>query len=104
MEIDQSKAEERDEESGPEAATPDRSTDDETEDEGEGAASSVQQTKKESAETSETNASVAQIPKVSHTRAEPPPRRELPFGRPATRSKGVIPPPTDEAEDTEDEL
>jgi hypothetical protein len=35
MEIDQSKAEEQNDESGPEAATPDRSTDDETEDEDE---------------------------------------------------------------------
>jgi hypothetical protein len=93
MEIDE-KAEEQDEESEPEAATPDRNSDAETEDEDEAPQISKA-------------ASSAPPTKVDAKSAEAvPPRRELPFGRPATRSKPAAkqPSPAEEDDETEDEL
>ncbi|KAF2250491.1 hypothetical protein BU26DRAFT_264273 [Trematosphaeria pertusa] len=111
MEIDQAKAEEQDDEEEPEAVTPDRS-DEETEAEEEGAegavASSALQTRDRSSETAQSQSTVAQPPKDAPSEAGgPPPQRELPFGRPAMRSKPPEkkPPPAtaDEDEETEDE-
>ncbi|KAF2182715.1 hypothetical protein K469DRAFT_728344 [Zopfia rhizophila CBS 207.26] len=107
MEVDGPNVEEENEEEDiPEAVTPDRTTDDETEDE-EGPTSPARQLKDGSAETTGANTTVAQPSKDAHTRPDPPPRRELPFGRPATRSKSTrkqpSPPGGDEDSETEDE-
>jgi hypothetical protein len=100
MEIDQSKAEEQDDESGPEAATPDRSADEETEDEGNSPLLASQPTEKVVA--TEREASTTRATR-SATR-EPPPRRELPFGRhKATRKQPSRPSIADDDDDTEDE-
>jgi hypothetical protein len=103
MEIDESKAEERDDESGPEAATPDRSDDDETEDEGEsgGNAPARRSSTFKSTETPGEKAAVAQSLKPASTRVDPPPKRELPFGRPATRNQ-VQKQPSPAADDDDD--
>jgi hypothetical protein len=95
MEIDEPKVEEVDEvedDSGPGAATPDRS-DDETEDEDEDLDSPV-------SEPLRVTPTVAQAPQDEVK--VPPPRRELPFGRPNTRSKPAAAKPAPAAaEDSE---
>lgn len=118
MEIDQAKAEEQDDDSDEGgAATPDRASETETEDEGEGGFSS----KAPAPSTRTTRGKPAQAPRSSSVTVgsrkntpvpdkdagSPPPRRELPFGRPATRSKPPAKQPApvaaDEDDETEDE-
>jgi hypothetical protein len=100
MEIDETKAEEVDaveDDSGPGAATPDRS-DDETEDEDLDLDGPV-------SEPLETTPTVAQASLDEVT--VPPPRRELPFGRPNTRSKPpekkAVPAAAEDSETRDDE-
>lgn len=104
MEIDKSKEEEQEEvndSSG--AATPDRTTDDETEDEDEAPVSSAMRLRGKPFETDSAAATVAQDPKNATKPTGPPPRRELPFARPSTRSKprSKQPSPPAAAEDDE---
>ncbi|KAF2443409.1 hypothetical protein P171DRAFT_432673 [Karstenula rhodostoma CBS 690.94] len=118
MEIDQAKTGEQDDDSDEGgAATPDRASDTETEDEGEGGFSS----KAPAPTTRATRAKPAAAPRSSSLTVRsrkstpapdedagpPPPRRELPFGRPATRSKPPAKQPApvaaDEDDETEDE-
>ncbi|KAL5390351.1 hypothetical protein DPSP01_001921 [Paraphaeosphaeria sporulosa] len=115
MEVDQAKAEEQDDDSDEGgAATPDRASETETEDEGEGGFSS----KAPAPSTRATRAKPAQAPRSSSVTVgssqmstpapnedvgPPPPRRELPFGRPATRSKPPAKQPAPAAADEDDE-
>jgi hypothetical protein len=96
MEVDEAKAEEQDEDSEPGAATPDRS-DDVTEDE-EGPAPEESSMSVRSASKSVTLEDVG----------PPPPRRELPFGRPPstrnTRSQQQPIPPGEDDETEDEEL
>lgn len=96
------------------AATPDQTTDDDTEDEDEdqggtggGVAKSAPRFRERSDETSNSHDKVAQASQGASTRREPPPKRELPFGRPNTRNKATENkgprPPADEDDETEDE-
>ncbi|KAF2791458.1 hypothetical protein K505DRAFT_351282 [Melanomma pulvis-pyrius CBS 109.77] len=110
---DEPKVEEaEDDDSGAGAATPDRTSDDETEDEGNapgsGPSSSRPQRRERSSETDKSNATVAQSSKDGPGHAvQPPPRRELPFGRANTRSKPLekkaSPPVADGDSETEDD-
>jgi hypothetical protein len=93
MEVDEAKAEEQDEDSEPGAATPDRASDDETEDE-DGPA--LERTSRPVRSTSK-SISLEDV-------GPPPPRRELPFGRPpATRTRAGQKQPTPPVEDDETE-
>lgn len=95
MEIDQAKEEEQEGDEAP-AATPDPS-DDETDAE-EIVAPSVR-AKSETLRAS----SIAKTSKEEvHSDGNPPPKRELPFGRPATRSKRPEKQPSPAAEDEDD--
>ncbi|KAH7411747.1 hypothetical protein DE146DRAFT_253819 [Phaeosphaeria sp. MPI-PUGE-AT-0046c] len=100
MEIDQAKEEEQDSDEAP-AATPDLS-DDETDEE----ESAAPPTRGRSSETLR-DSSVAKASKEEPpTDGRPPPKRELPFGRPATRGKKPEKQPSPglvDDEDTEDE-
>lgn len=107
MELDE---ETEDEEQLQEASTPDRMSGDETEDEGlESPKESASQSKGKSPDGSNTRstrtASTTKTSNPAQTR-EPPPRRELPFGRRNTRNKPEekqpSPPPAEE-EDDDDE-
>ncbi len=107
MEIDQANAEEQAEDSGLGAATPDRTSDDETEDEHVLApaapAPSAPRTRGESSISARSRSRDA----VEEEEASPPPRRELPFGRPPTRSKTgetKHAPPADDDETEDEEL
>ncbi|KAF1961273.1 hypothetical protein CC80DRAFT_234696 [Byssothecium circinans] len=108
MEVDGANVEEQDE-SGSGAATPDRLSDEETEDEGGDIAASAQNTPGKTSESARSQ-SVAQLLRDAPEEAVTiPPRRELPFGRPATRSKTPAKQPTlpvadDNDDETEDEL
>jgi len=104
MEIDQVKVEEQAEESGIEAATPERASETETEDEGDApskaAALPARITRGQSA------ASSSKATPAAEEDISLPPRRELPFGRPATRSaasRNVPPPKLASEDDTDDE-
>jgi hypothetical protein len=97
MDIDEAKAEEQDSDEAT-AATPNAS-DDET-DEDESAAPPVQE---ESSETLRAS-SVAQVSKEDPlSEGHPPPKRELPFGRPSTRSKQPAKQPSPPSDDDDDE-
>jgi hypothetical protein len=103
MEIDQAKAEEQDSD-GVQAATPDPS-DDETDEEEDSAAPSARE---KSSATLRSSSAAQASKKELQTDGNPPPKRELPFGRPATRSKQSqkqLSPPVDEDGDegTDDE-
>lgn len=113
MDVDEVKAEEQDDNSDQGgAATPDRASETETEDEGEGGFST-----KVSAPTRATRGRTAQAPRSSSLTAgsqksttapdedagPPPPRRELPFGKPATRSKPAAKQPAPVANGEDDE-
>lgn len=94
MEIDEAKAEEQDE-SSLGAVTPDRTSDEETQDEDNAPSTNLVSRPQSTTAPSEVSMQDA---------GPPPPRRELPFSRPATRSKPAarkVSPPEDE--DTEDE-
>ena len=103
MEVDEAKVEEQDEESGPGAATPDRTSDDETEDEdgpgGKTPAPPALRTREKSSGPARSSSKAATLEEAG----PPPPRRELPFGRPATRSKPARKQPAPPAEDDETE-
>lgn len=117
MEINQAKAEEQDDESDDgEAATPDRASDTETEDDGEGGfsskapAPSARVTRGKSVQAARSSSATARSSKSTPAPDEdagpPPPRRELPFGRPAMRNKPAAKPPpvaADEDSETDDE-
>ncbi|KAF2688737.1 hypothetical protein K458DRAFT_293459 [Lentithecium fluviatile CBS 122367] len=104
MEIDQAKNEEPDEDSGPGAATPDRPSDDETEDEdgpsGITPASSAAQVRGKSSKPTRSQSS-EDVPVQDDE--VPPPRRELPFGRPTTRGRPTQKQPAAPMEDDETE-
>ncbi|KAH8716821.1 hypothetical protein GQ44DRAFT_829688 [Phaeosphaeriaceae sp. PMI808] len=104
MEIDEAKQEDQTDDELP-AATPDPS-DDET-DEEETATSPPQLTTRKKLSETLSSGLVAQASRVeSESEGHPPPKRELPFGRPATRSKQPQkqPSPTvDEEDEAEDE-
>jgi hypothetical protein len=97
MEIDQAKVEEQDSDEAP-TATPDPS-DDETDEED----IAVPSTRAKSSETLR-GSSVAKAsneePKID---GKPPPKRELPFGRPATRSRQPEKPSPPAPEDNDDD-
>jgi hypothetical protein len=101
MEIDQAEAEEQQDSDEMPAATPDPS-DDETDEED----SAVSSARAKSSATLRAS-SVAKASKEEvRIDGKPPPQRELPFGRPATRSrqpKKQPAPAAEEDEDTEDE-
>jgi hypothetical protein len=114
MEIDQAKAEEQDDESDAGgAATPDRASETETEDEGDGGFSSkapppsTRATRGKPGQaprsSSVTMASSKSTPALEEDAGPPPPRRELPFGRPATRSKPPPKQPVPAAGDDDDD-
>ncbi|KAF2118928.1 hypothetical protein BDV96DRAFT_487682 [Lophiotrema nucula] len=99
MEIDESKEEEQQasDSDNAGAATPDRNTDDETEDEDEGPSRTALLINAKSSQ------AASQKEKVEEARVKPP-TRELPFGRPGTRSKPATqsqPPPAPEDDDDE---
>ena len=98
MEIDQAKEEEQDSDEAP-AATPDPS-DDETDEE------SVAPTiRAKSSETLRAKSVGKASQEEPPSEGRPPPKRDLPFGRPATRGKKPEKQPSPEVddEDTEDE-
>ncbi|KAJ4348753.1 uncharacterized protein N0V89_010131 [Didymosphaeria variabile] len=117
MEINQAKAEEQDDVSDDGgAATPDRASETETEDDGEGGfiskapAPSARATRGKSAQAARSSSAKAQSAKSTPAPDEdagpPPPRRELPFGRPVTRNKPAAKQPpaaADEDSETDDE-
>ncbi|KAF2471326.1 uncharacterized protein BDR25DRAFT_223610 [Lindgomyces ingoldianus] len=116
MEVDEVKAEDDEEENEdiPGANTPDRTTDEETDDEGnsvEGSlASSVPQSelRERTAVPGRTNRTFSQASKKTSAAADPPSRRELPFGRPTARTKPASKQPSppaveDDDDETEDE-
>ncbi|KAF2033555.1 hypothetical protein EK21DRAFT_58594 [Setomelanomma holmii] len=96
MEIDEAKVEEQDDEEP--AHTPDPS-DDETD----GEETAAPQAREKSPETLRSSSVVAK--EESQTDGKPPPKRELPFGRPATRSNQLEQPssPAKEDDETDDE-
>lgn len=105
MEIDEAKMEEQDE-SDPGTATPDRSSGDETENDngpsGIQSASPVPQGRKSPAVTASSISRETSMQDVEL----PPPRRELPFTRAATRSQPARkqPAPPAEGDETDEEL
>jgi hypothetical protein len=109
MEIDQAKAEEQIDESGPEAATPDQTTDGETEDEDQDMASAAIAAPSASLVRGDYSKPASLQPRKgpdAEDTGPPPARRELPFGRPATRGTKTAPkktPSPAKEDETEDE-
>jgi hypothetical protein len=106
IEVDPSNAGEETEDDEPlqEVSTPDRMSDDGTEDEGpKSPKESASQSKGKSHDRTNTHASRATKTSNAVQAREPPPRRELPFGRPGTRSKTVEKQPSPPAEEEDDE-
>jgi hypothetical protein len=97
MEIDQAKVEEQQDSDEVPAATPDPS-DDET-DEEDSAVSSARAKSSETLRASSVAKASKEEPLID---GKPPPKRELPFGRPATRSRQPEKQPTPAIEDDED--
>ncbi|KAF1965878.1 hypothetical protein BU23DRAFT_560735 [Bimuria novae-zelandiae CBS 107.79] len=109
MEIDQAKAEEQDDESDAAGTvTPDRASETETEDEGEGGfsskapAPSTRATRGKPAQATRSSSVTfsKSAPASDKAEAVPPPRRDLPFRKTATRNK---PPPKQPSPATEDD-
>jgi hypothetical protein len=101
MEIDQAKAEEQQDSDGAPAATPDPS-DDETDEED----VAIPPARAKSSETLRASSVATAAKEEPRIDGKPPPKRELPFGRPATRSRQSEKQPepaADEDEDTDDE-
>ncbi|KAJ4378934.1 hypothetical protein N0V86_005811 [Didymella sp. IMI 355093] len=108
MKIEEAKVEEQNnDEDVPGPATPDRS-DAETESEAEASDSGLRGGSSETLKSSSTVAQPTKEIALSQSSDGPPPPRNLPFGRPGTRSKGPAkkpspPPPVEDDDETDDE-